>query len=74
MRVLGISIAVLLLSGCSVLDQITLNGPPKLDPSKVYLGRSAILARPRELDRYACVNGPLQCTSHGIMLECVCPR
>lgn len=72
MRALGMVIALLLTGGCSVLDQIMLSSGPQLDPNKVYLGRSIVLASPREVHRYACVDGPLLCESRGISLECGC--
>ena len=60
--------------GCSFLDQLELNGPPKLDPNKIYLGTSIIDVSRHDLDRYACVNGPVMCRQFGVTYECSCPQ
>jgi hypothetical protein len=65
--------ASVVLSGCSFLDQIQINAGPTLDPDKVYLGTSKITASWRELDRYACVGGPLLCEQAGGTYYCRCP-
>lgn len=62
------------LSACSVLDQLQFNGPPRLDPSKVYLNPvDVVRVGPRETERFACARGPLACTQRGIEFECSCP-
>ncbi|HEY8519306.1 MAG TPA: hypothetical protein VIN61_04455 [Gammaproteobacteria bacterium] len=62
-----------LLAGCGVLDELTFLSPPRLDPSKVYLGTSIIDVPRWELERYACVEGPLLCENAGaIMFTCRC--
>jgi hypothetical protein len=64
--------AFALVSGCSILDQIDF-GPPKLDPNKVYLGTSRVHDLGRgEMDRYACVGGPLMCEQRGVGFDCRC--
>jgi hypothetical protein len=72
--VFGILAAITLVSGCSVLDQISLNGPPKLDPSRIYLGTSRVMLRGREVEKYACVNSPLLCEGAGSLYQCRCPN
>ena len=62
-----------LLGGCSVLDQIALNSQPSLDPDKIYLGSSRVVASWREVDRYACTSGAMFCEQAGINAECRCP-
>jgi hypothetical protein len=66
--------AVSLLGGCSLLDQIELNAPPRLDPNRVYLGNSIVRSvTARETSRYACVDAPLYCEQRGIGFDCRCP-
>jgi hypothetical protein len=63
-----------LISGCSMLDQIQLNGPERLDPNKVYLGSSRVTnLRAAETGRYACVNAVLVCVQRGTAFDCSCP-
>jgi hypothetical protein len=64
----------LLASGCSVLDNLEFGGPPTLDPNRVYLDRATEITVPRgqDLDRYACVYGPLQCEMWGTSWSCNC--
>jgi hypothetical protein len=72
-RVLSILAAFTLVSGCSLLDQISLNGPPKLDPNKVYLGSARVTnLSAQETGRYSCVGTPLICTQRGIGFDCHC--
>jgi hypothetical protein len=72
-RVLAI-FALALISGCSMLDQIQLNGPQRLDPNKVYLGTSRVTnLRAADTGRYACVNAALVCVQRGIGFDCACP-
>ena len=74
MRSLAILVAVYFASGCSVLDQISFNSPPRLDPTRIYLGTSRITVGARDVKHYACVNGPLLCESFGISYDCRCPN
>ena len=74
MRVLASLAVLVLVSGCSILDQIQLNGPAALDPNKVYLGTSRVTnLSARELDRYGCVGAPLMCSQRGASFDCQCP-
>ena len=62
------------LSGCSFLDQLTLGAAaPSLDPNKIYLGSSRVMATSREVERYACLNGPVLCDQYGVNFACRCP-
>ena len=59
---------------CSLLDQLEINGPARLDPNRVYLNRADIVrVGPRETNRFACINGPLICNQRGVDFECSCP-
>jgi hypothetical protein len=76
MKSLSSSLAALvLLSGCSVLDNLAT--APKYDPYTLYLGNGTpVRARSDILDRYACRSGaPLVCQCWGglnAFCECVC--
>jgi hypothetical protein len=73
-RVLATLAALATLGGCSVLDQINLNGPARLDPNKVYLGTGRVNSlSARETGRYACVGPPMICVQRGIGFDCSCP-
>jgi hypothetical protein len=73
-RVLVTLAVFTMLGGCSVLDQIQLNGPARLDPNKVYLGTSRVQSvSARETGRYACVDVPMICEQRGIGFDCRCP-
>jgi len=72
-RVLVALVFSALLGGCSFLDQIALNSQPSLDPNKIYLGTSRVVASWREVDRYACASGPMFCEQAGSNAECRCP-
>ena len=73
MRVLTALTVFALVSGCSLLDQIELNGP-QLDPNKVYLGTSRVHnLNVQELGRYGCNGAPLLCEQRGIGFDCRCP-
>lgn len=72
MRGCSILALALLLGACGFLDQMQLGGPSY--SNKIYLSRSDVISvGVRETDRYACVNGPLMCTSRGIGFDCHCP-
>jgi hypothetical protein len=72
-RVLTALTVFALVSGCSLLDQIQLNGS-QLDPNKVYLGASRVSnLNVRELGRYGCIGAPLLCEQRGIGFDCRCP-
>lgn len=60
--------------GCSALAQISLDGPPRLDPNKVYLGTSRVIVHGSDLDRYACVNGPMMCDNFAASLRLPVPE
>jgi hypothetical protein len=61
-------------SACGFLEQLQINGPARLDPNKVYLNRlDVVRVRPRETNRFACLNSPLVCNQRGIEFECSCP-
>lgn len=61
-------------SACGFLEQLQINGPQRLDPSKVYLNRvDVVRVGPRETQRFACVDRMLVCTQRGIEFECACP-
>lgn len=78
MRVLALSVAlsaIALTGGCSVLDRISMtSSAPTLNPSKIYLGTSRVSASARDIDRYACVSGPVMCDFRGVSYECRCPN
>jgi hypothetical protein len=66
-------LAAALLGGCSVLDQIALNGDRTLDPTKIYLqGFEFVQTTKRDVERYACIQGPLYCDTRGMSVECRC--
>jgi len=74
MRHVVVIVLATALSGCSFLDQLQLNGPQRLDPSKVYLNRADVVyVGPRETQRFACAGGPLVCSLRGVEFECSCP-
>ena len=74
MRVFAILAVFTMVCGCSVLDQIELNGPPRLDPNKIYLGTSRVgNLRATQTSRYACVRGPMLCEHRGTGFDCYCP-
>ena len=73
-RIFGAIVLSSVLSGCGVLDQFQSNQGPQLDPNKVYIGTSRLSLRSNELDRYACVDGPLLCTGTGTRFDCRCPQ
>jgi hypothetical protein len=62
----------LLLGGCSVLGEMTLNAAPTLDPGRIYLGNSHVTATEREVERYGCTSGPLYCQQSGSNFDCRC--
>ena len=73
MRICVLLALALLLGACGFLDQIYLDGP-SLNPNKIYLNRmDVVTVAARDTYRYACVDRPLLCVSHGIGLECRCP-
>jgi hypothetical protein len=72
-RVLLTLASMSLLGACSFLDQLEVNGPPGLDPSRIYLGTSRVsVSRLADLDRYACVGTPLVCEQAGTGFQCRC--
>ena len=73
MRVLIALTVFALVGGCTLLDEIELNGP-QLDPNKVYLGTSRVHdLNVQELGRYGCVGpAPLLCEQRGIGFDCRC--
>lgn len=73
MRVFVILGFVVISSGCSFLDQLALGDGYRLDPNKVYLGRSTVSVSARDTSRYACVGAPMICEQRGIDFECRCP-
>ena len=74
MRIAMAMVFCSLLSACSIFDQIVFNGPPKRDPTKVYLDKNQVLSvGPRETYKYACVGGPMLCEHGGVTFECRCP-
>lgn len=74
MRAFAALILFSLLSACSVLDQIALSGGSTLDPNRIYLGTSRIMLGAKDMDQYACVDGPLLCDKLGTSYECRCPN
>jgi hypothetical protein len=60
-------------SGCSFLDELALSDGYRLDPNKIYLGRSRISVSVRDTVRYACVGAPMLCEQHGSEFDCRCP-
>jgi hypothetical protein len=67
------ALALPVLCGCSLLEQLSVNAAPSLDPNKVYLGRSHVVATSYEVGRYACLNGPVLCNQSGVSFDCRCP-
>jgi hypothetical protein len=43
-----------------------------LDPTKIYLGSSRVVAGPRDVSRYACIDGPVLCDQSGPNFDCRC--
>ena len=73
MRTLSI-LLVLLMSGCGYFGSIMATGTgPGHDPSKIYLGRSAVLVTADQADNYGCLGQPMLCASFGSKMECRCP-
>ena len=74
MRFLGAALILTATSGCSVIDHLAaMTDGPKLDPTKVYLGRSVVMdVTSREMGRYACANGPMLCQQRGNGFDCSC--
>lgn len=71
--VIAIVLAVAL-GGCSFLDELEFGGSRSLNPNRTYLGPTAVVSvTAREAQRYACVNPPLVCVQHGVVLQCHCP-
>jgi hypothetical protein len=69
----ALSAAVLILSGCTFVDQIMSRGDGmRLDPRKIYVGTDVISVNYRQLRHYACVNGPLLCEHAGTQYQCRC--
>jgi hypothetical protein len=66
-------ILLLPLGACSFLDELQFNGPPGLDPSKIYLHNETVQGSRREVDQYACLSGePLYCQGSAVLLDCHC--
>ena len=67
-------VCVLMMSGCSVLDNIELSGNGAVyDPNKIYLRNEFFTVRNRrDMDRFVCVSGPLVCERYGMTWDCVC--
>ncbi len=77
MRMLATGLLLMALAGCSFLEAIAERGSgPQLNPNKIYLGSSVMtdLRSRDEMDRYACVNGPMLCEARGIGFDCKCMR
>ena len=72
MRVLAVLMFAAMLSACSFLDQLVLDGY-RLDPNKIYLGPATVQLTTRELEHYACVRAPLLCEQRGSQWDCRCP-
>jgi hypothetical protein len=70
------TMAALMLGGCSTFDQLALNSGSTgvtLNPSKIYLqGFESIDVFKRDIEDYACVDGPLMCHTQGMSAECRC--
>lgn len=74
MRVFATLAVFTMIGGCSLLDRIELDGPPRLDPHKIYLGTSRVdNLRATETSRYACVGVPMICQNRGTGFDCYCP-
>jgi len=78
MRKHAIALALLpLFARCSFLESMPGSGSPgptyAYDPTKTYLDSQHITVRRRDVDRYVCLTGPLQCQDWGNDLECTCP-
>ena len=74
MRIAFVIALALVTGACSLLDQLRINGPARLDPNRVYLNRADVVrVGARETNRFACVNAPLTCYQRGIEFECSCP-
>ena len=72
MRALATLVFASMTSACSFLDELAVSNGYQLDPNKIYLGTATLELRARDLDRYACVNGPLLCEQHGVSFDCSC--
>jgi hypothetical protein len=61
------------LYGCAFLND-SLNHGPKVDPNRIYLGRSEVFGVQREdIARYGCLGRPMVCVQHGVNYSCRCP-
>ena len=72
MRSTVVLVLVLILSACSVIDQLNFAGS-SLNPNRIYLDQTSVVSvSPREANRYTCASPPLVCVQHGLALQCRC--
>lgn len=76
MRSVVLISAIGLLAGCTFLDELELGGSGShYDPTKIYLKNEYFrVDRRRDLNRFVCLSGPLECQAWGSQTwDCHCP-
>ncbi len=69
------TLTLVLVGGCSFLDQVEIGDAGYVARDKIYLGYTRVRVSKSEMDRYACESGaPMYCDYAGALWECRCPE
>ncbi len=68
-----LALTLLLLSGCSVLDDLKMNETRYRDSGKIYLDAGRVRGTEDEISNYGCASGaPMFCERAAVVWECRC--